>query len=85
MAETSGGLGMSSGASTPFSPPDGSGALRQACQVVRGVSKGDGSADLDKVFAFGFGDEGLQLGSCEGIDKTSLRNDKKQDLCAGKD
>lgn len=37
-------------------------------------------ACLDKVFAFGLSDEGLEFGGCEGIDEASFRNDEEEDL-----
>lgn len=41
-----------------------------------------GKTGLNQRLALVFGDERLQLGSGEGIDKTGFRNDQQQDLCA---
>lgn len=38
-------------------------------------------AYLDEVLALGLGDEWLQLGGREGVDKACLRHDQKQHLC----
>ena len=37
---------------------------------------------LDEILALGLGDEGLELGSGEGIDETGLGDDKEEDLGA---
>ena len=42
-------------------------------------------AYLNQVLPLGFGDERLELRSCEGIDETGFRNDEKEDLGAGQD
>lgn len=41
-----------------------------------------GKTGLNQRLALVFGDERLQLGSGEGIDKTGFRNDQQKDLCA---
>jgi len=38
---------------------------------------------LDKVFALGLCDEGLELCGGEGVDEAGLGDDEKEDLCAG--
>lgn len=40
---------------------------------------------LDEVLAFGFGDERLEFGCCEGVDESGLGDDQQQDLGAGQD
>lgn len=40
-------------------------------------------ASLDEVLAFSFGDEWLKFGCCECVDKTSFRDDQKEDLSTG--
>jgi len=40
---------------------------------------------LNEVLSFCFGDEWLQLGSGEGVDETSFRDNKQEHLSAGKD
>ncbi len=40
---------------------------------------------LDQVLALGLGDQGLQLGRCEGVDEARLGHDQQQHLCAGQD
>jgi len=40
---------------------------------------------LDEVFAFGLGDERLQLGRCEGVDETGFRDDEQENLRACED
>jgi hypothetical protein len=42
-------------------------------------------AGLDEILAFGFGDEGLELGGGEGVDEAGLGDDEEEDLCAGED
>jgi hypothetical protein len=42
-------------------------------------------AYLNEVLALGLCDEWLELGSSEGVDKTSLRYDQKENLGAGQD
>ena len=37
---------------------------------------------LDEVLAFRLGDEGLELGSGEGVYQTSLGDNEEKDLCA---
>lgn len=74
--------------STPLaSPLDGSGALRQAC--ARLETQCDECSNvatyLDEVLALGLSYEGLQLRCREGVDQTSLRDDKQQHLSTGED
>lgn len=42
-------------------------------------------AYLDKVLAFGLGDERLEFGRRECVDETRLRDDEQKDLGAGED
>jgi hypothetical protein len=42
-------------------------------------------AGLDEVLAFGLCDERLELGSCESVDQTSLRDDQQKNLGASED
>jgi len=45
-----------------------------------GCRGGRAAAYLDQVLAFGLGYKRLQLGGCEGVDKTGLGHDKQQHL-----
>lgn len=40
---------------------------------------------MDQILAFGLGDERLELGSRESVDKTGLRNDQQENLGSGED
>lgn len=40
---------------------------------------------MDEVLALWLSDERLELGSCEGVDQSGLRNNKQQDLSASED
>ena len=42
-------------------------------------------AYLNQVLALGLGDQWLKLGSGEGVDQTSLRDDQQEHLSAGED
>jgi hypothetical protein len=75
MAETSSGESGTSPASTPFSLPAGSGALRQAWRHIVSDGKENPTAEvtyLYEVFAFRLCDKWLKLWSCEGVHETSL-------------
>ncbi len=41
--------------------------------------------DLDQILAFGLGNQRLELGSGEGIDQASLRDDQEEHLRASED
>ncbi len=71
--------------STPFSPPDGSGAFKHAC--VRSIRKQDewSGSYLNEILAFCFGDQGLKLRCGECVDEAGLRNNKQEDLRARED
>ena len=49
----------------------------------RQLSMGSIETGLDEVLALRLGNERLELGSGEGIDKPSLRDDEQEDLRAG--
>lgn len=40
---------------------------------------------LNEVLAFGFGDEGLEFGSCERVHEACFGHDKEKDLGTGED
>lgn len=44
-------------------------------------------ACLDKILAFGLGDEGLELCGCESVDETCFGDDEEEDLgaCEGRE
>ena len=53
-----------------------------ASAITRRATAGHGEtvAYLNQVLSLSLGNEGLELGSGEGVDETGFRNDKKQDL-----
>lgn len=79
-----------SGASTPFSLPVGSGALRHACggpsaHVEWGKQGREQTTYLDEVLALSLRHQRLELGSGEGVDEAGLRHDQQQHLGSGED
>lgn len=40
---------------------------------------------MDQILAFGLGDERLELGSRESVDKTGFRNDQQENLGSSED
>lgn len=65
-----------------------SGAFRQACKRLtlteRNWAFERRGTYLDEILAFWLGDQGLKLGGREGVNEPSFRNNKEQDLGAGK-
>lgn len=81
---TSSGESTADSPSTPFSlPVEGSGAFRHPYIVVSRCARFDGCfAYLDKILAFRFGHEWLELRGGKGVDESGFRNDEQQDLGA---
>ena len=56
-----------------------------AIDAVLAARFGGVEAGLNEVLAFGLGDEGLEFGSCEGVDETCLGDDQEKDLGSSED
>lgn len=69
-------------------PGAGSGAFRQACERLTLIESNwafeSRGTYLDEILAFWLGDQGLKLRGREGVNEPSFRNNKEQDLGAGK-